>query len=182
MTYHRIIFFVFVDFNEVVWGGTLRWKPGNRRQHDLRCLLNWKAVQLTSGYPALCFTLKAGWRANFKNLGLYCLFKLPRMDGGIPRINLLKFCGLFPHVRVSQWRFLYGKECARHSTLCFPWDDHLSDSLSRSKYTHSVVMKMADGHGYSPSLPVSQLTKGVSNAESLIMSLKPINPFPWLTL
>lgn len=54
----------------------------------------------------------------------------------------------------------------------------MSGSLSRTAYTHSVAMKMADGQGYLPNLTVSQLTKGVSNVENVIMSLKPINPFP----
>lgn len=43
----------------------------------------------------------------------------------------------------------------------------MSGSLSRSTYTHSVVMKMADRQGYLPNLSVSQLTKGVSNVEKL---------------
>lgn len=54
----------------------------------------------------------------------------------------------------------------------------MSSSLSRLTYAHSVGMKMAEGQGYLPNLSVSQLTKGVSKAEKLIMSLKPISPFP----
>lgn len=47
-----------------------------------------------------------------------------------------------------------------------PCSDHMSMIHSVLQYTHIVVMRMANGYGYMPSLQVPQLIKGVSNTEN----------------
>lgn len=50
--------------------------------------------------------------------------------------------------------------------LFWPCSDHVSMIHSILQYTHIVVMWMANGNGYMPSLQVPQLIKGVSNIEN----------------
>lgn len=52
------------------------------------------------------------------------------------------------------------------SSSFLPCSDHMSMIHSILQYTHIVVMRMANGYGYMPSLQVPQLIKGVSNIEN----------------
>ena len=77
VTLHWIILFVFIGFNEVVWGGIMEWKAWEQVAAGLEVPLDWKVAKIQT--IALCPT--ATWH-------YILLYKLAKYKFQKPRASL----------------------------------------------------------------------------------------------